>query len=204
MAVTCASSNTVTRSASPDLEDLLLLLLREYRKRENAEAGQHGLRPLASGGISPLVLRPGEIIGISRERASVRFHAENRGCAQRMMIRTRRFRLDRKLVHESVSLFDLLRSAWEFLMFTQPSIVSLERVSRPAGGLGLRWMRSSCCSTVWWRHHRHRSVDLNLLSVAFVLTGVFALTSSARCCLPESSEAKTDLFLRQMPFRAVI
>ena len=52
----------------------------------------------------------------------------------------------------------------------------------------------------WWGTIGHRSVDLNLLSVAFVLTGVFAMTSSALLFAGES-EAKTDLFLRQMPFR---
>lgn len=52
----------------------------------------------------------------------------------------------------------------------------------------------------WWGTIGHRSVDLNLLSMAFVLTGVFAMTSSALLFAGES-EAKTDLFLRQMPFR---
>lgn len=52
----------------------------------------------------------------------------------------------------------------------------------------------------WWGTIGHRSVDLNLLSVAFVLTGVFAMTSSALLFAGES-EAKTDHFLRQMPFR---
>lgn len=53
---------------------------------------------------------------------------------------------------------------------------------------------------LWWGTIGHRSVDLNLLSVAFVLTGVFAMTSSALLFAGES-EAKTDLFLRQIPFR---
>lgn len=52
----------------------------------------------------------------------------------------------------------------------------------------------------WWGTIGHKSVDLNLLSIAFVLTGVFAMTSSALLFAGES-EAKTDLFLRQMPFR---
>lgn len=34
----CLVSNTVTEIRQPDLEDLLLLLLREYRKRENSDA----------------------------------------------------------------------------------------------------------------------------------------------------------------------
>lgn len=52
----------------------------------------------------------------------------------------------------------------------------------------------------WWGTIGHRTVDLNLLSMAFVLTGVFAMTSNALLFAGES-EAKTDLFLRQIPFR---
>lgn len=40
----CASSNTVTEVRQPDLEDLLLLLLREYRKRESTTAREAEIR----------------------------------------------------------------------------------------------------------------------------------------------------------------
>ncbi len=50
----------------------------------------------------------------------------------------------------------------------------------------------------WWGIKGHEYADLNLFSMAFVLTGVFAMTTSALLFAGES-EAKTDLFLRQLP-----
>ncbi len=51
---------------------------------------------------------------------------------------------------------------------------------------------------LWWGIKGHEYADLNLFSMAFVLTGVFAMTTSALLFAGES-EAKTDLFLRQLP-----
>ena len=51
---------------------------------------------------------------------------------------------------------------------------------------------------LWWGIKGHEFADLNLFSMAFVLTGVFAMTTSALLFAGES-EAKTDLFLRQLP-----
>ncbi len=51
---------------------------------------------------------------------------------------------------------------------------------------------------LWWGIKGHEYADLNLFSMAFVLTGVFAMTTSALLFAGES-EAKTDGFLRQLP-----
>lgn len=51
---------------------------------------------------------------------------------------------------------------------------------------------------LWWGIKGHEYADVNLFSMAFVLTGVFAMTTCALLFAGES-EAKTDLFLRQLP-----
>ena len=51
---------------------------------------------------------------------------------------------------------------------------------------------------LWWGIKGHEFTDLNLFSMAFVLTGVFAMSTSALLFAGES-EARTDGFLRQLP-----
>jgi hypothetical protein len=51
---------------------------------------------------------------------------------------------------------------------------------------------------LWWGAVGHRSLELNLFSLAFIMSGVFAMTTCALLFAGES-EASTDLFLRQLP-----
>ena len=53
----------------------------------------------------------------------------------------------------------------------------------------------------WLRLTREPGFQINLFSLAFVMTGVFAMTSSALLFAGEA-EAQTDGFLRQLPFRS--